>query len=568
MKGKYFSIILILIIFNCTRPEGGNNLPPVITLDSETSIYTVKVGREITISPSYENVSKNPIYKWIKNDIIICTDSVLTYSSSETGSEYITINVSTRYGEDEEELRIDVLKLDKPEISLAGAENGFTILKDSKITLSPTVSSSLPVSYLWKIDGNEAGTKKDFIFSSSDVKKYQLSLIAVNEDASDTLNFSINVCTSDQIPFRWTFESTTLNMSVGRTIRLLPLDIINAFGAEYTWWIDGVQMQQSSEPLYRFTAEKQGSFIARVRMQNQYLTIEQELTLNVAPSEGTYRRSIAASSSDSCNKVYAFLPAPGQFVNERYVANTMEEACSYAEGRLKQTAYVSLGGFGGYIVVGFDHSIDNDGDYNIAVTGNAFDGSSEPGIIWVMQDENGDGLPNDTWYELKGSEYGQECTVQDYSVTYYRPKSAGLEVLWTDNIGGSGSIDYLGAFHKQDYYYPLWVEEDTYTLRGTRLEARNYDKSGKGTYWVNPSYGWGYADNYSSIDRLTDNDNYNAGPSDNHFKISDAVTFDGKPADLKYVDFIKIQVGLNTKSGWLGEVSTEVFGVKDFNMTK
>ena len=85
----------------------------------------------------------------------------------------------------------------------------------------------------------------------------------------------------------------------------------------------------------------------------------------------------------------------------------MAEACTYAEERINQTAYVSLGGFGGYIIVGFDHSIVNDGDYNIAITGNAFDGSSEPGIVWVMQDENGDGLPNDTWYELRGSEYGK-----------------------------------------------------------------------------------------------------------------------------------------------------------------
>lgn len=76
---------------------------------------------------------------------------------------------------------------------------------------------------------------------------------------------------------------------------------------------------------------------------------------------------------------------------------------------------MSLGAFGGYLVVGFDHSIENDGGYNIGVSGNSFDGSSEPGIVWVMQDENGDGLPNDTWYELKGSEYGKPETTQDYA---------------------------------------------------------------------------------------------------------------------------------------------------------
>jgi hypothetical protein len=29
-----------------------------------------------------------------------------------------------------------------------------------------------------------------------------------------------------------------------------------------------------------------------------------------------------------------------------------------------------------------------------------------------------------------------------------------------------------------------------------------------------------------------------------------------------------VQVGVNAKSGWLGEVSTEVFGFYDYNMKK
>ena len=54
----------------------------------------------------------------------------------------------------------------------------------------------------------------------------------------------------------------------------------------------------------------------------------------------------------------------------------------------------------------------------------------------------------------------------------------------------------------------------------------------------------------------------------NYFKISDAVTYDGKPANLKYIDFIKVQVGVNAQSGWLGEISTEVLGFTDYNLTK
>ena len=86
-------------------------------------------------------------------------------------------------------------------------------------------------------------------------------------------------------------------------------------------------------------------------------------------------------------------------------------------------------------------------------------------------------------------------------------------------------------------------------------------------YWVNHEYECGYSDNFSPIDRLAD-DNHNASVNCNYFKISNAVTYDGRPADLKYIDFVKIQTGVQAKSGWLGENSTEVFGISDYNLLK
>ena len=40
----------------------------------------------------------------------------------------------------------------------------------------------------------------------------------------------------------------------------------------------------------------------------------------------------------------------------------------------------------------------------------------------------------------------------------------------------------------------------------------------------------------------------------------------GSAHQLKYIDFIKVQTAVNTKSGWLGENSTEVFGFYDYSM--
>ena len=287
--------------------------------------------------------------------------------------------------------------------------------------------------------------------------------------------------------------------------------------------------------------------------------------------EDHYRAKSETSVAEQ-TVVFEYTPAPGQFINETKTGGftgeetTPEAAIAYATQRMKDDAFVSLGGFGGYMVVGFDHSIDNTGNYDFGIKGNSFKGSSEPGIVWVMQDENGNGKPDDTWYELKGSETGKETTVRNYAVTYYRPSEPQQPVQWTDSEGNSGEVDYLKQFHTQDYYYPAWITADSYTLTGTCVEARNYDQSGNGPYWVQAEYDWGYADIFSEIDRLSNDGNANAAANANYFKISTAIDDKGNPVDLKYIDFIKVQTACNTKSGWLGENSTEVFGFFDYSI--
>ena len=460
----------------------------------------------------------------------------------------------------------------------------YSVELGQSITLAPVFDYLTETTTItWLRNRIAVGTGATFTFTPEEAGVYYFTVEAVNKFGRGFAEVRIDAYRptppdppDPPIPpeppvadtIRVTFERSEYHVSQGRTIRLLPLDLDSTRTFTFIWSRDGAVVQQGEQPLYRFEAREQGRFPVVFRMEEQGKTVaEDTLTVVVCPPEGTYYRPAAAGSKPSCDKVLDFTPAPGQYVNENYTATSQEEACAYAMQRMKSDVYVSLGGFGGSITVGFDHSIASDGGYNFAIKNSIYTNYSEPGIVWVMQDENGDGLPNDTWYELKGSEYGLDCTIQDYAVTYYRPAAPGSAVSWTDNHGGSGTIDYLAAYHKQDFYYPLWIPEDTFTLRGTRLEARNYDSSGRGILWINPDYGWGYADNYSPIDMLPETaTGITAGC--NHFKISDAVTFDGQPANLQYIDFVKVQTGLNAKSGWLGELSTEVMDVIDFNLVK
>ena len=53
---------------------------------------------------------------------------------------------------------------------------------------------------------------------------------------------------------------------------------------------------------------------------------------------------------------------------------------------------VSLGGYGGYITFHFDHPVVNvSGEADFLIRGNAFEGNSEPGIVMVSEDVNGNG---------------------------------------------------------------------------------------------------------------------------------------------------------------------------------
>lgn len=566
MKKVVLLLTVFLIGIVACKEEDEQVAAPVVTFSHEDGIYTVKAGTELLLEPEISN-DVNALYSWKMDGKIVGTGKTYTFKSDVKGSYYLSFTVATDWGTAEKELRIDVAEKVPPVISLAVPENGYTLLVDNDLTLRPEFTSSGNVECTWKVNGSVVSSGAEYVFSASETGEYHVELVAVNEDGESRLSFTITVCTPEDMPFSWMFERVEYSMSSGRTIRLLPYAIRNAFDAVYTWTVDGEEKQSSSNPLFAFPGtERTEPYVVVVTMENSYATISQELKVYVCGEEGTYQRKPNAASSEGWNKVYEFLPAPGQFVNEDYMATTMEEACAYAEDRLKKQAYVSLGGFGGYLVVGFDHSIENDGGYNIQIYGNSFSDSSEPGIVWVMQDENGNGLPDDTWYELKGSEYDNPETIQDYEVTYYRPSGIQQSVSWTDSQGKSGFIDYLIAYHNQDYYYPNWVEAGSYVLRGTCLPAKTREVTPG--YWSNDEYEWGYADNFSPIDRLTDDDNYNAGANANHFKISNAVTFDGKPANLKYVDFVKIQTGVNVKAGWLGETSTEVFDVKDFNLIK
>ena len=560
------------------------NPAPEILLGEEGGLYSVKVGNEVRLAPDYKD-AEGATFEWrIENDVVGTERSYIFYGE-EAGSVYITLRVANTSGEDIEEFRVDVLDLEIPTIDIIGDKELLLALDTEKFFTTSVVETTLPTTISWTLNGTKCGDGKSYMFKAECVGKHTLRATATNSDGEAWNEVLIEVLAQEDMPFVWDFDRTTYHTVTGRKLLIAPSAISATEGVEFDWQVEGNEEISGSGASFIFTATEAGEYkitaMATAERNGIEVSLEHKFEVTVYEDGEFYRAKSAASKTD-WNRVYEYTPAPGQFINELKTGGfngtqtTPEAAIAYAEARMSQTdsegnpnpIWVSLGGFGGYIIVGFDHSIDNSGDYDLGILGNSFSGSSEPGIVWVMQDENGNGEPDDTWYELAGSETGKAETIQNYAVTYYRPSGAGMPVQWSDNMGNNGEIDYLKVYHNQEYYYPLWIEADSYTLRGTRLEPRNYDASGNGSYWDNEEYDWGYADNWSPIDRFTNSENGNAEANANHFKIANAIDFEGESVELKYIDFVKVQVAVNAKSSWLGELSTEVSGFYDYNMKK
>ena len=257
-------------------------------------------------------------------------------------------------------------------------------------------------------------------------------------------------------------------------------------------------------------------------------------------------RPITATSKAYVTTLFDFNPAPGQFTNTG-IGDTVA-----ANGTLgNDQGLVSLGAWGGYIIVGFDHTVLNaPGKEDFIVYGNAFSIFAEPGVIWVMQDANGNGKPDDTWYELTGSAQYKEGYTRNYSVTYTRPACDTCSVPWKDNKGKTGVIQ-TNIYHSQAYF-PIGLKTNSYTLSGSLLPSSNINDDDP-SYITSASFDYGYADNTLGGDKVD---------------IANAIDAKGNKVSLKGIDFIKVQTGILYNMGWLGEQSTEFGGAADLSLLK
>ncbi|MBO7316720.1 MAG: PKD domain-containing protein, partial [Paludibacteraceae bacterium] len=193
MKKLFFLIATTFALCSCNIDEEFTIESPKIILDNESGIYSTKVGSSITISPRYEN-AENAIFTWSINDSVIATTPTLQFCSNTLGEFYISIQVENEIGKEKREIRVDVVEVEIPIVSLANAEKGFVLALNTEMKFTALVrETSLPTTYSWQLNGEVVSNSLSYTFLAKELGDYTLVFEAKNEDGADKIETKIEV---------------------------------------------------------------------------------------------------------------------------------------------------------------------------------------------------------------------------------------------------------------------------------------------------------------------------------------------------------------------------------------
>jgi hypothetical protein len=311
-------------------------------------------------------------------------------------------------------------------------------------------------------------------------------------------------------------------------------------GASYRWTVSGGSYdtaQPRNGEFFTFKPTAAGTYTVSVTVEGRnYIdgtTIEKTATTEVvsfAPGTVGEKKVWWASNAKTLRNF-----APGQFT---------ESGSGYGW---------SLGTIGGYAIWSDIHR------EVYGVAGNEFGTWYEPGIVWLQEDNNGNGVPDEMWYEVKGpsdlKEAYRALITRRYAITFWDMREVSnvngygqtIRVIpWVDCKGRSGLMG--GGWPKDWGVTGDWVTY-TSTLIVDKGDINNGSYSGGGTLDMyrsdEPDPETGHILGYVDAGRTT-------------FYIDCAMDAAGNRVTLKNVRFVKAQTAMFVHGGIFGEISTEL----------
>jgi hypothetical protein len=303
-------------------------------------------------------------------------------------------------------------------------------------------------------------------------------------------------------------------------------------GAAYSWSVTGGAWDTAAGTTgdsFAFTPKAAGNYTVTVSVTGRNFVTGNTITKNASTEVVCYTGTLPVGNFVSPLKNFS----PGQFT---------ERGTGYGW---------SLGAALGYEIFAIPPSS------GFRVTGNAFGGWEEPGIVWAQDDRNGNGIPDEMWYELTGSDEHNSLTkpyiTRRYAIKWFRQTGDWVDneygqilrcICWVDSKGRAG---VMASGWPTDW----GVSGDWVSYTGTVI--RNGQGSSLDAGIDFPRGLAGYVDCF------------NNGDQSYVFSKDVAIRADGSPANLASIRFVKVQTGYFYYGGAVGEHSTEIVSATGLN---
>lgn len=398
-------------------------------------------------------------------------------------------------------------------------------------------------------------------------------VVIKQEESEDLITVDISqVAVVDEVSVPESVESKTLQV-----VAIVPE--IGGYDKlpQYKWTCDAMDGTDSllceTRNLY-FIPTLAKDYNVKFTIRDGNVTENKNITVKVTAPDEPYSRIIA--------KVFEYQPAPGWRVGPSVgtaadTKETVAEKCLATfqkNGETGSTSSISLGDFGGYMIFGFDHAVINKpGLRDFRITSSTGKGNNvRPAIILVSMDTNGNGLPDDEWYEIAGSEFMHVQTKHNVSMTYYKPSDdtsatpkPGDDYLhWVSSWGKEGWIPYKQISNAIPVY-PMWYTNypalaESITFEGLTqipttivMNGMFPDQSSDANY---KPYAYGYACNQP-----------NSNEKGTSIDIGWAIGKDNNYVHLAAINFVKVYTATFVDRGsFYGEADADITQAFDLHL--
>jgi PKD repeat protein len=341
-------ILALLIVFagfaSCSDDDEVVQIKAPIISGLEKA-YTILEDAELELSPTIEN-GKNTTYVWQVDGKEVAKTLDFVFVQSTSGDYKLVLKAGNEGGVAEHKITVTVVERGLAPV-ITDVEKEYNLESGTDLTITPTITSDNETTYAWYLGDVEVATTLAYTFNNAKVGKHEVTFKATNQGGTTEMVFSIVVTPKDTV-------------LAAITHKMLALEIPAYIPADN----DGVEWKVLKAPsdYYRLSQTNNAKTLFVSGVEGEY-------SLEVTAGEISGKVKVIVAKAEQTPSAYFanafdYLPAPGQFVNTmpKYDEGDSHDDMVAKVGKAlvgENAGMITLGGWGGYVTMGFDHTIVN-----------------------------------------------------------------------------------------------------------------------------------------------------------------------------------------------------------------